>query len=168
MSRKGIPTGDPFGRDQSRQGPRAMSGQGRGLPTATRLHSITPGKLPTARLAGLAVGYLSVAQRGRRGWTHQAYDQGALLSQLDLSGCASQTGLAVLLGVKEQTADLYPGVSFPLWQASPYQGKRATHRRRPIAQTGDHQPVPEGIPGPCYLSKNKSLKRSSRTLHQGL
>ena len=31
-------------------------------------------------------------------WTHQAYDQGALLSQLDL---------AMLLGVKEQTAGIY-------------------------------------------------------------
>ena len=42
--------------------------------------------------------YRDMRMRKIERWTHQAYDQGALLSQLDL---------AVLLGVKEQTAGIY-------------------------------------------------------------
>jgi hypothetical protein len=50
--------------------------------------------------------YREVRMKKVERWTHQAHDQGALLSQLDL---------AVLLGVNEYTAGLYVGEYYSLY-----------------------------------------------------
>lgn len=50
--------------------------------------------------------YRDMRMRKIERWTHQAYDQGAPLSQLDL---------AMLLGVKEQTAGIYTREYFSLY-----------------------------------------------------